>query len=87
MNIFEVKDMTCGHCVSVVTKAINAVAPGAAVRIDLATHRVTIDGTDVNSLQVGKAIRDAGYSAVAVDDVVATASKPAAPARKACCCG
>lgn len=32
--------MTCGHCVSVVTKAIKLVDAQALVEIDLATHRV-----------------------------------------------
>ena len=87
MNIFEVNDMTCGHCVGVITKAVKAAAPGADVRIDLATHRVTVDGTEANSIQVGKAIRDAGYTPVAVDVAVGTSSQPAAPARNGCCCG
>lgn len=87
MNTFEVNDMTCGHCVGVITKAVEAAAPGADVRIDLATHRVTIDGTEVNSVQLGNAIKEAGYTPVVVDAVMGTPSKPAAPARSGCCCG
>ena len=87
MNTFEVNDMTCGHCVAVITKAVEAAAPGANVRIDLATHRVTIDGTEVDSIRLGSAIKDAGYTPVPIDDGAGTASKQSAPARGGCCCG
>lgn len=33
MITFEVKDMTCGHCVSTITKAVRAVDKEATVRI------------------------------------------------------
>ena len=36
MLTFEVKDMTCGHCVGAITKAVEAADPGARVQIDLA---------------------------------------------------
>ena len=43
MIAFQVNDMTCGHCVSTITKAVRAVDKGASVEVDLARHRVTID--------------------------------------------
>ena len=87
MNTFEVNDMTCGHCVGAITKAVKAAAPGANVRVDLATHRVTIDGAEVDSIRLGNAIKDAGYTPVVVDDVNGNSSKAATPARGGCCCG
>ena len=87
MNTFEVNDMTCGHCVGVITKAVEAAAPGASVRIDLATRRVTIDGTEVDSIRLGNAIKNAGYMPVPIDDVTGTSTKLSAPARSGCCCG
>ena len=87
MNTFEVNDMTCGHCVDVITKAVVAVAPGASVRIDLPTHRVTVDGTVVDAIRLVNAIKAAGYSPVAINGVMGAASKVSAPARSACCCG
>ncbi len=87
MNTFEVNDMTCGHCVGVITKAVKAVAPGADLHIDLATHRVTIDGTELDSVRLGKAIKDAGFSPMAVDSVVGTSSSAVGPAHRGCCCG
>jgi len=66
MMTFEVKDMTCGHCVSTITQAVRAVDPGATVQIDLATHRVTIDPTEADAAELSDAIQKAGYTPVAV---------------------
>ena len=57
---FQVPDMTCGHCVKTITGAVTAAVPGSAVVTDLATHRVTVTGTD-QADKVEAAIRDAGY--------------------------
>ena len=84
MTTFEVKDMTCGHCVSTITKAVKALDLGAKVQIDLATHRVTIDSTEADAAELSDAIRRAGYTPVAVEAGVAA---KAAPARAGCCCG
>jgi len=81
MTTFEVKDMTCGHCVSTITKAVKDVDPGAMVQIDLATHRVTIDQTKADAAALNDAIRQAGYSPVAIDAAITS------PARGGCCCG
>lgn len=60
---FHVEDMTCGHCVSTVTKAVKQADPKASVDIDLANHLVRIDGsTDSDAIE--EAIRDAGYTPV-----------------------
>ena len=67
MTSFEVKDMTCGHCAATIPKAVKAVDQGAQVQIDLATHRVTIDPTEAGAAALGDAIRQAGYTPVAVD--------------------
>ena len=87
MTTFEVKDMTCGHCVSTITKAVKAVDQGAKVQIDLATHRVTIDPTEADAAALSDAIRQAGYTPVAVEAGVERVAGNAAPARGGCCCG
>ena len=87
MTTFEVKDMTCGHCVSTITKAVTAVDPGARVQIDLATHRVTIDASAAHAATLSDAIRDAGYTPVAVEPSVEGAAAKAASARGGCCSG
>ena len=87
MNTFEVKDMTCGHCVSTITKAIKAMDPDARVQIDLATHRVGIESSDASAAQWSDVIAQAGYTPVAIQGT-AQASTPATPVRKGgCCCG
>lgn len=58
---FEVKDMTCGHCVSAVTRAVKEIAPLASVEIDLEKHLVRVDGAP-DSERVQQAIREAGYT-------------------------
>ena len=37
---FEVKDMSCGHCVSTVTKTVKLVDPTAGVHVYLASKKV-----------------------------------------------
>ncbi len=57
---FEVKDMSCGHCVAVITKAIQALDPAAQVRCDLPTHRVQVE-TARPGADVAQALEAAGY--------------------------
>ena len=87
MTTFEVKDMTCGHCVSTITKAVRAVDQGAKVQIDLATHRVTIDPTEADEAELSAAIKHAGYTPVAVEAGVGGGAAKPAPVRGGCCCG
>lgn len=85
MITFEVNDMTCGHCVSTITKAVRAVDRDATVEADLATHRVRIEPTESDATTLSDAIREAGYTPVAVADAALLAAKPAP--RGGCCCG
>ena len=39
----SVNDMTCGHCVNAVTKALTALDPQASVDVDLAAKRVRVE--------------------------------------------
>lgn len=87
MTSFEVKDMTCGHCVSTITKAVKAVDHGAKIQIDLATHRVTIDATKADAADLSDAIKEAGYTPVTVEVGGEGVAAKAAPARGGCCCG
>lgn len=87
MNAFEIKDMTCGHCVSTITKAVKAQDPGAKVQIDLATHRVEIESSETDDAQWSDVITKAGYTPVAVQAGAHAATTADAPARSGCCCG
>ena len=43
MYQLQVENMSCGHCVGSVTKAVQGVDPQAQVQIDLASKRVTVE--------------------------------------------
>ena len=62
MIAFEVNDMTCGHCVSTLTKALKAADPRAKVQIDLARHRVEIEPGEADARELSEAIQEAGYT-------------------------
>ena len=64
MIAFEVNDMTCGHCVSSITKAVKALDKDAEVRIDLETRRVEVEPARADADDLASAIRDAGYTPV-----------------------
>jgi copper chaperone len=63
MIALHVPDMTCGHCVGTVTKAVQEVDRGARIRIDLDRHRVEIEpGPGASADRLVEAIREAGYT-------------------------
>lgn len=57
----KVPDMTCGHCVSAVTKAVKALDPAATVDISLADHRVRVESRSAKD-QILRVIAEAGYT-------------------------
>jgi copper chaperone CopZ len=60
----NVKDMTCNHCVGVVTRTVKQVDPNADVQVDLPTKRVRVD-TAHSFGELAKALSEAGYPATA----------------------
>ena len=83
MQVFRVDDMTCGHCVSTITKALKATDQHARITIDLARHLVMVEPTEVDAKELGDAITEAGYTPVPVQAPTAVASPP----RAGGCCG
>lgn len=69
MITFEVHDMSCGHCVSVLTKALTAVDQDAKLQIDLATRRVHIESAMAGMDELADAIKEAGYTPAPVPPV------------------
>lgn len=63
MYELQVEKMSCGHCVSAVTKAVHTVDAQAAVEVDLAQHRVRVQ-SDAALEKIGNAIIAAGYPVV-----------------------
>ena len=86
MTTFEVKDMTCGHCVSAITKAVDAVAPGADIQTDLAAHRVTVGASVVDAAKLRLAIMEAGYTPMAIEVAPSIVVQDASAPRSGCCC-
>lgn len=82
MIAFQVNDMTCGHCVSTITKALKAADPDAKVQIDLAAHRVQVEPAAAQANQLADAIREAGYT-----PLPAVAAAPETVRAGSSCCG
>lgn len=58
---YTVTGMTCGHCVSSVTEEVTAVPGVTSVEVDLASGRLTVEGTaDESAVQA--AVEEAGYA-------------------------
>ncbi|MDB5948137.1 MAG: copZ [Ramlibacter sp.] len=87
MIAFEVKDMTCGHCVSTITRALKAIDQDAKVNIDLAAHRVEVETTSASVAQLSDAITEAGYTPVETGASPVPVPMPGAAKRSGCCCG
>lgn len=58
-----VKDMTCGHCASVIAKAVKEIDAAARCEIDLATGQVRIASAEPAQPFLS-AIAEAGYTPV-----------------------
>lgn len=62
MISFQVNDMTCGHCVSAVTRAVKSVDRSATVQINLGEKRVQVEPVEATAEELADAIREAGYT-------------------------
>lgn len=82
MIAFEVNDMTCGHCVSTITKSLKAADKDAKVTIDLARHLVMVEPTATDAQELRDAIVEAGYTPVPVEAATVDAA-----AQVGTCCG
>ncbi|HSV50717.1 MAG TPA: heavy-metal-associated domain-containing protein [Burkholderiaceae bacterium] len=65
MIAFQVNDMTCGHCASLITRAVKGADRDAKVHVDIARHRVEIESNGANAQEMSDAIKEAGYTPVA----------------------
>lgn len=60
-TVYSVPGVTCQHCVDAITTELRRVAGVTAVRVDLATKTVTVDGDGADPAAVRVAIDEAGY--------------------------
>lgn len=63
---FHVPDMTCGHCVATITKAVQSVDLAAQVEADISRHEVNIHASIAEEV-LAQAIKDAGYAVQPMD--------------------
>jgi copper chaperone len=66
MIAFKVEDMTCGHCASVIARAVKEVDKEAQVRVDVGAHLVEIEPGACDAKVLREAISEAGYTPVEV---------------------
>jgi copper chaperone len=66
MITFQVDDISCGHCVAAITRAVKEADRDAQVRVDLDAHRVSIEPGAADAQALAEAIREAGYTPVPV---------------------
>ncbi|MFT3718474.1 heavy-metal-associated domain-containing protein [Pseudorhodoferax sp.] len=62
MIAFDVQDMSCGHCVASITKAVQAADPTARVEVDLSGRRVQVEPGRADAAALQRAIEEAGYT-------------------------
>jgi copper chaperone len=62
---FTVNDMTCGHCVSTIARAVKDVDASGRCEIDLAAKKVRIASLH-DATEFKAAIEEAGFTPVAV---------------------
>ena len=58
---FEVKNMSCGHCVGAITKAVKQLDPAATVETDLARKIVKVESAQSRE-ELAAALIEAGYA-------------------------
>ncbi|MFL9912694.1 heavy-metal-associated domain-containing protein [Paraburkholderia sediminicola] len=63
---FEVKDMTCGHCAGLITKAVKDADQSAMVHVYLDQKRVKVV-SETSPDEFLHAISEAGYSPILKD--------------------
>lgn len=57
---FDVQDMSCNHCVGVVTQTVKQVDPLAQVKVDLGAKKVTVESAQ-DRAAFAQALAEAGY--------------------------
>lgn len=62
MTTLHIDDMTCGHCVGVVTRALQGVDPDARIDVRLAERRVQVESARADAAALLAAVVGAGYN-------------------------
>lgn len=62
---FEVRGMTCDHCVTSVRNAIEELPGVHSALVDLDAGSAVVEGQDLDASQIAAAVREEGYEALA----------------------
>jgi copper chaperone len=62
---YSVPDISCGHCVTAITREVSAVAGVETVAVELKTKTVTVSGAPLDEAAIVAAIDEAGYEVAA----------------------
>ena len=62
---YQVKGMTCAHCVASVEEEVSEVAGVATVDVELQSGRLAVTGSGVDDEAVRAAVGEAGYELAA----------------------
>lgn len=63
MHEFTIGDMSCGHCVGVITKTVLQLDPQARIQTELASKKVLVESSQPRQVLV-RALDEAGYTPV-----------------------
>ena len=66
MQLYKVPDMTCGHCVQTIEKAVKALDPSAEVICNLKTREVSVEARALPR-EVAEALAAVGYDAALIE--------------------
>lgn len=61
--VLQVEGMSCGGCAATVERVLRAVDGVAAVRVELDSGRVTVDGEGLTFAPLAAAVEKAGFGA------------------------
>lgn len=67
MHRFHIPGMTCGGCISAVTRAVQKLDPHAQVESDLENRRISV-ASDKSTISLLTALENAGYPAQAISE-------------------
>lgn len=62
-RVYDVPDISCGHCERAITEEVSTVAGVASVSVDLKARRVSVLGGALDDRLLREAIERAGYEA------------------------
>ncbi|MCA1441686.1 heavy-metal-associated domain-containing protein [Ensifer sp. IC4062] len=63
MHRYKIDEMSCGHCVSTIEKAIRTIDPVAKLEANLGTKEVRVETTAESSV-IAEALKAAGYDSL-----------------------